>query len=448
MHEGRLTPDELPEVAAAEVDGTAYRRWRMALPSDLPHGYHRLSMAVRGDAHARGSLQLIVAPARCHRPAPQSRLWGLTAQLYGVRSQRNWGMGDFTDLADLAERAAALGASAVGVNPLHALFPADANHISPYSPSSRLFLNVFYLDPEAVPDLAESSEARALLGDGGFRASWRMPAPPSWSTTRRCGVSSCACSSSCSRPSRSATLPPRPSARRRSALSARRWARRSSSMPCSMRCTSTRLATSGAWSWQEWPAPLRHPDSPEVAAFAREHRDRASTSSPICSGWPISNWRPSGARPRRRHAARPVQRHRRRRESGERHGLGQSRGHPERRQRRRAARLVQSARAELGLAPLSPGRPARGRVRAVRRDAAPQHAPCRRRAHRSRHGAAASVLDPGGRRAGRGRLCALPVRRPRAHHRARVGAPSLPGDRRGSRHGAARLPAGDAARRA
>ena len=59
--------------------------------------------------------------------------------------------------------------------------------------------------------------------------------------------------------------------------------------------------------------------------------------------------------------------------------------------------------------------------------------------------AAAPVLDPGG-RAGRGRLCALPVRRPRAHHRARVGAPSLRGDRRGSRHGAARLPAGDAAR--
>ena len=93
----------------------------------------------------------------------------MTAQLYGVRSRRNWGMGDFTDLADLTERAAALGASAVGVNPLHALFPADANHISPYSPSSRLFLNVFYLDPAAVPDLAESSEARAMLGDGGFR---------------------------------------------------------------------------------------------------------------------------------------------------------------------------------------------------------------------------------------------------------------------------------------
>ena len=161
VHEGKLNPDDLPVTAAAEVDGESYRRWRMALPSDLPHGYHRLSMAMRGGSRARGVLQLILTPVRCHGHKRNARLWGLTAQLYGVRSQRNWGIGDFTDLAELAEQAAALGASAIGVNPLHALFPADARHISPYSPSSRLFLNVFYLDPEAVPDLAESSEARA-----------------------------------------------------------------------------------------------------------------------------------------------------------------------------------------------------------------------------------------------------------------------------------------------
>ena len=109
---------------------------------------------------ARRSDQLIVTPRRCHGPRRDARLWGFAAQLYGVRSARNWGMGDLTDLAELAEQAAALGAATVGVNPLHALFPADANHISPYSPSSRLFLNVLYLDPEAVPDFAECSEAR------------------------------------------------------------------------------------------------------------------------------------------------------------------------------------------------------------------------------------------------------------------------------------------------
>ena len=274
VHEGRLTPDELPAVAAAEVDGTAYRRWRMALPPALPHGYHRLSMAVRGDAHARGALQLIVAPARCHTPAPQSRLWGVTAQLYGVRSQRNWGMGDFTDLAELTERAAALGASAVGVNPLHPLFPADANHISPYSPSSRLFLNLFYLDPEAVQDLAESNEARAVLGDDGFRselenarAAELVDYPAVWRLKLRVLELLFA------------------SFQRRHLAASTGRARAFRDFRAEMGQALEQhahfdalhehaLQTSGIWSWQDWPASLQRPDTPAVAAFVRDHRER------------------------------------------------------------------------------------------------------------------------------------------------------------------------------
>ena len=225
-------------------------------------------MAVRGGCAVHGSLQLIVAPAVATGRTSVPAL-GRDAQLYGVRSQRNWGMGDFTDLADLTERAAALGASAVGVNPLHALFPADANHISPYSPSSRLFLNVFYLDPEAVPDLAESSEARALLG-GGFRRELEH-APPSWSTISRCGVSSCACSSSCSRPSEA---PPcrRPSARWRSAFRAE-MGQALEQHAVFDALHEHALATGGAWSGGDGRRRCsdRHP---EVAAFAREHRAR------------------------------------------------------------------------------------------------------------------------------------------------------------------------------
>jgi 4-alpha-glucanotransferase len=273
-HEGRLMPDELPEVAAAEVDGTAYRRWRMALPSELPHGYHRLSMAVRGRSRAHGSLRLIVTPARCYRPAPQSRLWGLTAQLYGVRSQRNWGIGDFTDLATLAEQGAALGASALGVNPLHALFPADASHISPYWPSSRLFLNVSYLDPEMVPDFAESSEAQAMLGDGSFwgeiektraaelvdySAAWRLKLRVlevlfrSFQVRHLAGASTRAAAFCEFRAEMGEAL--------------ERYARFDALHEHTLKTTDT-------WSWQEWPEPLRHPDSPEVDTFAREHRDR------------------------------------------------------------------------------------------------------------------------------------------------------------------------------
>src|SRR5690606_23518119 len=134
-----------------------------------PHGYHRLSMAVRGRCPAQGSLRLFASSARCRLPPRYARYWGLSAQLYGLRSARIWGRGGFTDLAALTEPAAGIAGAAVGVRPLPALVPADPNHLGPYSPSSRLFLNVLYLDPEAVPDRAESAAAQALLGDAGFR---------------------------------------------------------------------------------------------------------------------------------------------------------------------------------------------------------------------------------------------------------------------------------------
>ncbi|WP_058598892.1 4-alpha-glucanotransferase [Aureimonas ureilytica] len=79
-----------------------------------------------------------------------SRSWGVTCQLYSLRSERNLGIGDFEDLARLAEVAAETGASFVGVNPLHALFLADAGRYSPYSPSTRRFINPFYLAIDTI----------------------------------------------------------------------------------------------------------------------------------------------------------------------------------------------------------------------------------------------------------------------------------------------------------
>src|ERR1700730_2343184 len=64
-----------------------------------------------------------VAP-RSVRPAfqgPAGRWWALGVQLYGIRSQRNWGHGDFSDLLALVELAGRAGAAGIGVNPLHAL---------------------------------------------------------------------------------------------------------------------------------------------------------------------------------------------------------------------------------------------------------------------------------------------------------------------------------------
>jgi len=91
------------------------------------------------------------------------RVWGFMVQLYGLRSARNWGIGDFGDLRALIELAARLGAASVGVNPLH------AGGTSPYSPSSRHALNILYLDVEALPEFAQSPRARRLVSSAAFQ---------------------------------------------------------------------------------------------------------------------------------------------------------------------------------------------------------------------------------------------------------------------------------------
>lgn len=88
------------------------------------------------------------------------RLWGVTCQLYSLRSERTLGFGDFEDLAKLAEVAGAAGAGFLGVNPLHAPFLANPGHYSPYSPSTRRFLNPFCI---AVDRLDGGSDVKARM---------------------------------------------------------------------------------------------------------------------------------------------------------------------------------------------------------------------------------------------------------------------------------------------
>jgi len=119
-------------------------------PPDLPEGSYRLRLT-DGSAFAEEA-PLIVSPPRAFG-GDFDRCWLLAIQLYGVRSARNWGIGDFTDLEGLIELAAALGADGVGLNPLHALFDDRPADCSPYSPNSRLFLNALYIDVERLPEL-------------------------------------------------------------------------------------------------------------------------------------------------------------------------------------------------------------------------------------------------------------------------------------------------------
>lgn len=146
-------------------------RRRLVVDADLPLGYHLIDIAT--EAGRRASAPLIVVPERCYVPDAidrDGRTWGLAVQLYMLRSEHNWGIGDFTDLKRLAAIAARLGASVIGVNPLHAGFLDNPRHASPYSPASRLFLNPLYIDVTAVPETIDCVEARELVASAEFRA--------------------------------------------------------------------------------------------------------------------------------------------------------------------------------------------------------------------------------------------------------------------------------------
>ncbi|GAB4479516.1 MAG: hypothetical protein OHK0044_27090 [Burkholderiaceae bacterium] len=167
---GAFTPADWPLVERAAIDGEAYVARAVSIEGVPPVGYHRLEVL---DARGAAEAALWVAPDRCYLPpalAAGRRIWGPAIQLYAVRSQRNWGIGDFTDLANVVELAARHGADLVGLNPLHALFAHDPRHCSPYSPSSRLFLNALYIDVEAAPEFAASAAARARVAAADFQA--------------------------------------------------------------------------------------------------------------------------------------------------------------------------------------------------------------------------------------------------------------------------------------
>lgn len=126
------------------------------LPGDLPLGYHQLSI---DDAECR----LIITPKTAYQPPAiqnKQKLWGAILQLYTLRSEQNWGIGDFGDLKQFLSKLATQGGDFVGLNPIHALFPANPENASPYSPSSRLWQNLLYIDINAIPAFQQSTKAQ------------------------------------------------------------------------------------------------------------------------------------------------------------------------------------------------------------------------------------------------------------------------------------------------
>ncbi|WP_027524665.1 4-alpha-glucanotransferase [Bradyrhizobium sp. Ec3.3] len=189
---GRQSCTDLTEAAEAPLrwsvaNGTVLvaqgeaRERVIVWPDNLPSGYHRLKLVDASGAEEE--VPLIVAPERAFA-GDFDRGWLLAVQLYSVRSARNWGIGDFTDLADLVALANELGADGVGLNPLHTLFDDRPSDCSPYSPNSRLFLNPLYIDveeiPEYSPELLPEARATAASLREGDRVRYREAGPLKW----------------------------------------------------------------------------------------------------------------------------------------------------------------------------------------------------------------------------------------------------------------------------
>ncbi len=280
--------DESGDVAHHAVDGTrivagarggddgACVELTIPLDADLAPGYHRIALLADDDAVAEGTLA--VAPPGCYRPPALrdgGRAWGVAVQLYALRSRDNWGAGDFGDLAQAMAQWGKAGADLIGVNPLHALFPHDPARASPYSPSSRLFLNPLYLDVEALPEFAASAQARALVASEDFRAELAaLRAPP---LVDYPGVAAAK--------HRVLRLVYADARRARSARARQRWAqfeafKAAGGEPLRRHARFEALqehfhrARAEVWGWPAWPQAFHDPAGEAVQRFADEHAER------------------------------------------------------------------------------------------------------------------------------------------------------------------------------
>ena len=168
---GTISIDELDFVAETEIDNTHYCQYYFHLPK-LEQGYHQLNVSF---ADSEVSCPVIYTPQECYRAqeASVNKVWGYTAQLYSLRSNDNWGMGDFTDLFQLVSGASEQQAALVGLNPLHPLYQQNPAHRSPYSPSSRCFLNPLYIDVSKIPNFALCETAQKTIASNAFQEALR-----------------------------------------------------------------------------------------------------------------------------------------------------------------------------------------------------------------------------------------------------------------------------------
>jgi 4-alpha-glucanotransferase len=157
---GELTP-----TGTADIEGAPYRALEPMLPADLPVGYHNLILEAGG---SRWETLVIVAPPKAFQ-GDEGRSWGLFAPAYALRSDRDWGAGDLTDMESLARWASDVGGRVLATLPLLAAYLNERLEPSPYAPASRLFWNEFYVDVTRISELEDCPAARTVLGSREFQ---------------------------------------------------------------------------------------------------------------------------------------------------------------------------------------------------------------------------------------------------------------------------------------
>ncbi|HUH58652.1 MAG TPA: 4-alpha-glucanotransferase [Candidimonas sp.] len=235
---------------------------RASIPRIGQPGYHHLAI---------GQTQFTVAVAPKHCPSlheltgrQPASTWGIAAQVYSLH--RDAAGSDFTALAMLAREAAATGASAVAISPVHAMFSADPQRYSPYSPSSRMFLNVAYIDPAAVLGAESVRQAVSRLGLESLYPQGAAQGSIDWSVEvpRRLAVLRSLFDLFMKQ--KPGHLMNRYLAFRREGAEALESHARYEALHADF-CA----ALGPGNGWQDWPAELRDPHGPGVAAYAAQH---------------------------------------------------------------------------------------------------------------------------------------------------------------------------------
>ncbi len=161
----------LPDQAGAAIRGRNFVRKFVPLPAAAPLGYHELEIRLVSGSRivASGSARLILCPG--HAYTHEGKAAGIAVSLYSLRSERNWGCGDFADLYKLIDWAATdLRAGFIGLNPLHAIPNRQPYNTSPYLPVCSFYRNPLYLDIERIEDFAKSARAHRIFESAKMQA--------------------------------------------------------------------------------------------------------------------------------------------------------------------------------------------------------------------------------------------------------------------------------------